>query len=1173
MFMAPLDFAEQIELLAHGRGLTHSRMGILLLYALLLLCFLCGGISAQTTSSGGLAGVVTDTSSSIVPGANVEIRSSAKGTTQSVRTDREGAYRFFFLAPGSYILTVAHDGFRQTSQTVNVLLGSPATLNVTLEIAKEDTTVKVMGEAPLIQAENGDVSATVNQQLISEVPNPGNDLTYLVQTAPGVVMNTERTGGGNFSILGMPGTSYMYTMDGMNETDSLSNFNLAGSLGLLLGQNQIQEGTVVSTGYSGQFGGAAGGNINYVTKSGSNAFHGNAQYYWNGPALNAVKTFALANQWAGSLGGAIKKNKLFFFFDTEGLRLELPQASGVVIPTQEFEAVTIANIDSRFGTVSASDAFYKKIFNLYDAAPGAISAVSGGFTPGDLGCAGFVGPHGLGTSVACARHFIVTRGRPSQDALTSGRVDWDIGPSDRAFFRLQYDTGHSAAHTDPISPLFDADFKNPWWQGQLNETHIFGSSGASQFLLAGSYLAPILGLTNPSQGLSAFPANLGFAQGPFTVLGPDWFYSHGFGRYETHYQFSEDVLRTSGTHKFGIGVNFEKTYWTLLAYGNNAVAQLTTLSLDAFYQGGYDPASPTVDYTQLSQSFPSALSHRLTFYDFGLYGQDEWHARNDLTFTLALRAEHYSNPLCQDGCFTRMAGPFESVSHDPDQPYNQALSINQRQAYQDTDSVVWSPRFSFAWQPFGISRDTVVRGGVGFFYDPPLGVLPYALSFTSPLVVNFFTISGNNIAPGEKSNLFKDAATSNAEFINGFAAGKTLAQIQATDANFSPPALGIPGRVTHSPQYQRWSLQWQQAFGASTSLSVGYFGHHGIHEMVENWNTNAYGFGSLPPGQCASPPVPPCADPRFSWVVQSNSNAVSSYNGMVVSFQHRFSRWGQGLFQANYTYGHALDEVSNGGDQSFTLGGSSLTPQDPTNLRGAYGAAEYDVRHSFNASYVWGLPMKKALRGHGSDLLVEGWQVSGTIFARSGFPYSVFDYGESVRLGKNNYMGVIYAVPVGPDGSTTTCGSGAIFPAAPHPCQLPQFLADGKTPNPNAQFVQTGCETGFNAGNLPSPSGPCSGPAVSFVQGRNRFRGPSYFNTDFSIMKNTKIPGRENLVFGLGFQFFNFFNHLNLSLPDNAISSPTFGQIFSSDQSPSSILGANGGNALRMIQVKLQLQF
>src|SRR6266516_7552755 len=240
-----------------------------LLFSILLLAIsFSTELTAQTTTSGGLTGVVTDPTHAVVLGAEIEIDNQSKETTQSTKTDREGVYRFFFLLPGRYTLTVTCDGFRQESRAVNVLLGPPVSVNVALEIAKARTTVTVTEEAPLLQAENGDASATMNQQQISEVPNPGNDLTYIVQTAPGVVMNTDVQGGANFSILGMPGFSYLHTIDGMNDNDNAFNLSQIGALILLLGQNQIQEATVVSTGYSGQFGGAAGGNVNYITKSG-----------------------------------------------------------------------------------------------------------------------------------------------------------------------------------------------------------------------------------------------------------------------------------------------------------------------------------------------------------------------------------------------------------------------------------------------------------------------------------------------------------------------------------------------------------------------------------------------------------------------------------------------------------------------------------------------------------------------------------------------------------------------------------------------------------------------------------------------------------------------------------------------------------------------------------------
>ena len=164
---------------------------------------------------------------------------------------------------------------------------------------------------------------------------------------------------------------------------------------MMLGQNEVQEATIVSNGYSGQFGGAAGASINYLTKSGGNDFHGNAAYYWNGSALNAndwidnaygnPRPFDIANQWAGSLGGPIKKDKLFFFFDTEGMRVILPSPFQVVLPSAKFESATMANIDSIFGPMSASHKFYQQMFNLYNSTPGASAATPGNFNPRDPG--------------------------------------------------------------------------------------------------------------------------------------------------------------------------------------------------------------------------------------------------------------------------------------------------------------------------------------------------------------------------------------------------------------------------------------------------------------------------------------------------------------------------------------------------------------------------------------------------------------------------------------------------------------------------------------------------------------------------------------------------------------------------------------------------------------------
>jgi hypothetical protein len=1147
---------------------------------LLLALSLSNSLTAQNATSGGLTGVVTDPSDAVVPGASVELRDNAKGISQTKTTNPDGGYLFSFVAPGNYTLTLTHPGFRTMSQTLDVSLGPPSTLNIRLVISAGSTTLNVTG-TPLVHAENGDVSSTVSRLQVAEVPNPGNDLTYIAQTAPGAVMNTAG-GFPNFSILGMSASSTIFTLNGMDYTDLGAGSNMTGATNLLLGVNQVQEATIVSNGYSGQLGHLAGANVNYITKSGGNEFHGNALYFWNGSVLNAnnwinnatstPRPFDNANQWAGSIGGPIKRNKLFFFFDTEGLRLLVPRVAQVILPSPQFEAATIANIDSKFGPSSASDTFYKQVFALYNGSPGANRALPGGFSPSTdpTGCTGFTGPAGLGTTVPCAVHFETTLGRPTHESQYSGRVDWNIRTEDRIFLWVAYNDGYQASYTDPISPLFNQNSHQPWWQGQLVETHTFGPSAANQLLIGGWQVNGHYASPNFSEALTALPTQLSWqVTNTFTTVGSSQGSLSTFS--PKQYQISDDFTKTSGNHKFGLGAIFlEHPGSVQFAVDEGTVSPFT---LDAFYQGGFDPATPSVDTTQLSQSFASQLSYHITDYIFGFYAQEEWHARPNLALTLSLRGEHQSNPVCKNRCFARLTGPFNSISHDPNQPYNQAILVNLKQAYQDVSNLVWAPRFSFAWQPLGVRQNIVLRGGIGIFYDSIPGFLTLGI-FTNPPLSNHFAIQGNNIAPNETTSLFKDAANSNAGFLSGFSAGESVSEIQAKVNGFSPPAIASPDRLLKIPQYQKWSLEVQQAFGVGTSMSIGYFGNHGLHELILNQSVNAFGFGSLPHGKCTSPPVPPCADPRLGEVTQMTTAGVSNYNGMVVSFQHRFAGWSQGIFQANYTYGHAFDEVSNGGLNRFSFG-SSVVPQDPNNFRGSYGAADYDARHSFNASYVWEVPVKAALRGHGPGYLVNGWQISGTIFVRTGFPYTVIDNAQSFNLQGNNFFGPIYAVPVGPPGPEISCGEGAAIPLAPHPCQPPQLLADGVTPNPNARFVQTGCETGFDTGNLPGPSGLCGGPSVSFAQGRNRFRYPSYFNTDFSIMKITKIRRWENATLGIGFQFFNFFNRPNFGGPDNFSSDPSFGQILRMQSPPTGILGAGlGGDASpRNIQLKVKLEF
>src|ERR1700680_3377978 len=336
--------------------MSFKRFFFLALALLVAFAFQATSLMAQGQNSGSIVGTVTDPSGAVVPGAQVDLKSNTKGTTQTSKTNAGGVYQFFLLSPSSYTITATVSGFQPYSQVVTVTLGQPTEVNIALAVAGSGTTVTVTEAAPLTNSENGDVSTTLSQQQVSQVPNPGNDLSYVAQIAPGSVMNTQ-AGFGNFSSFGMPGTSNLFTINGMDDNDPFLNLNNSGATNLLLGQNEIQEATVVGSGYSGTFGEFAGANVNYITKSGGNDFHGNAIYYWNGRAMNANDWFKNAqgvnrpfdnvNQWAGSFGGPIKKDKLFFFFNTEGLRVLLPSGPDLVsVPSPLFQTDTIANLNA-----------------------------------------------------------------------------------------------------------------------------------------------------------------------------------------------------------------------------------------------------------------------------------------------------------------------------------------------------------------------------------------------------------------------------------------------------------------------------------------------------------------------------------------------------------------------------------------------------------------------------------------------------------------------------------------------------------------------------------------------------------------------------------------------------------------------------------------------------------
>jgi Carboxypeptidase regulatory-like domain len=289
---------------------------------------------AQSNISGDLAGNVSDASGAIIPNAQVTVTSDARGDSKVVASDSAGNFRVPLLSPGKYKVSVAAPGFATATAEAMISAGVITPLSIKLTVGQATTTIEVSADsAQLLHVDDAQISTTFDLQQIQSMPNPGNDLTFVAQTAPGAVMNTQG-GYGNFSTNGLPATSNTFTVNGGYEGDPYLNLNNSGATNLLLGNNDVDSVTVTTNSYDAAFGGLGGAQVNEISRSGSNRWHGNLGYWWNGRAMNAnsyfnkqsglPRNFTNANQWAAAIGGPIKKDRIFGFIDTEGLRVIIP---------------------------------------------------------------------------------------------------------------------------------------------------------------------------------------------------------------------------------------------------------------------------------------------------------------------------------------------------------------------------------------------------------------------------------------------------------------------------------------------------------------------------------------------------------------------------------------------------------------------------------------------------------------------------------------------------------------------------------------------------------------------------------------------------------------------------------------------------------------------------------
>jgi hypothetical protein len=1101
---------------------------------------------AQTSVTGALSGVVTDATGAAVAGAKVTITDTATAAAQSTITNAEGRYTVTLLKPSIYKITATGAGLQSDTLQVTVLNGTTVEGDIQVKPSGSTTVVDVNASAlPLIDTQNVALASTFNEVQLQSLPTPGGDVTTVAFTVPGVVVNA---GGsyGNFSSDGLPGISNLFVLNGFDNQDPFLNLNNSGSSNLTLGQGELAEATVVQNGYESQYGRAAGAIIQYTTKSGSNAFHGMANYLYNGTVLNAngwfnnytatARPHAVSNEWAANFGGPIIKDKLFFFADYEGLHYVLPASGYVSLPSSQYEAYTLNTVPS--SAVST----YQQMFNLYNNAPSYSSATPtalGGTLAGGCGSlAGTTAPDGgtFGTTDACTLGAFASANNINIEWLFTGRVDWHVSDKQSLYGRYKMDRGSQPTATSYINPAFNTVSIQPEYEGQLNDSYVITPNLTNSAVIAANWYTAYFGPASVTAAQAALPFWAYFDVGAdgsgtnevpgLSELGVPGYFPQG--RNVTQYQLQDDLSWIHGKNTFRFGANFRRDL--ISDYDGQQYTAFPFLymgSLNDIAQGALGTAAD-IGGDQFQQAFVTAPTAHLALYNLGVYFQDEWQATSKLKLTLGARVDRTGDPLCHGSCFSLYPGTFPNAAASLTTPY--ASVINAANAHPfDVDKINFQPRFGFN---FELNDKTVIRGGAGWFADLyPAGFLDGPIqNFPN---YNLETVTSGIIADGGAGSLTANAAAVNSAIQSGFSTGSATSintALNALGVPFTPPAINAYFNGTlHEPQYVEYSLQIQHQFNKSDGISLTYAGNYGYNELIQNpyvnassgnfdnasgtW-TSAGAFGGLP--------VTP-ADPSFSQVNAYTNNAHSNYSGGMIAYTHQ----GHGVTaHLSYTYSHALDMISNGGVGEYynTL---SVTKQLTPNLGYGnlnYSNADYDIRNDLVGDLVYETPFKT--NNHILNTFIAGWLVSAKEYWRSGEPFSINNNNvppSYTTFGQiNNPQGLTSLMPdVSTWSLTNSCGSNPHNAVANSCLDATQYNAS------QADF-----------GNLR----------------RNYFYGPHYSNTDMTLSKD--VFKRESMAFRIGAQAYNVFNHPNFAPPGNTVGTGSFGVISSVLAPPTSPYGS-----------------
>jgi len=1177
-----------------------SRMqGVRALAVLCLVLAVSLPLISQTTT-GRIIGNVQDQSGAAVAGATLTVTDVQRGTTRTTTTDTSGGYVVSSLPPGLYAVRVEARGFKTVERRdVQIEVATDLSVEISLSPGDVKETVVVTSEIPLVNTTSSTLGGTLSNKEINDLPLNGRNYENLLQLRPGVV----RYPGGGFSTTsanGLRAEDNAYLIDGLFNSEPFSGQSIingagiAGDSATILPVDAIQEFNVQQN-PPAEYGWKPGAIMNVGLKSGTNHLHGTAYAFGRDTPLDARNFFNPVSQtknprnleqFGGTAGGALIKEKLFFFGGYEGQRYTVGNTGSL----QTYNTVPLATV-----TDPTQPGFcqYTQTGDCLNSIPDAIANIHAGFVqgfipndvsttslniagctftpPATVSCNGSGFPLSPSTIPGNTINFGLPNTVNADNAI--GKVDYHL--SERNTFSSVYFYGNNSGTVSDANQLQTKWLTQIHTRAQVfgeNWTYVpnarwvnearFGYNRLYQPTFTNDHTTNIntayglnTGVTNPLYfGLPRisvfpyyiFPQELGGFNWP-KVQGPD-----------TRFQFVDHISYIRGKHALKFGGELHRDSFSGGAYGGSrgrfkfiggAFDSGNSSGLEDFFGGA--PTNAT-----LLIGDPTRHIH-----NWGIAGfvQDDFRVTKNLTLNFGLRYE-VNTVIKEDhnllGNFDINRGMIQAGVGGVNGPYN-------------PDRKNFAPRFGLAWDLFGTGR-TVLRGGVALMYETVNWESFLALNNSMGLATvptgaqidSAGNTSGGNIATALAS--FDGSTLS----WNGpgpvFPGNNTVNCDPATGAPCN--IMGIDRNIK-TPYVTTWTANIQHSFTPNLVLELGYVANHGsrlvgirdINQVNPALDNGSEQFGRPFTYNCPAPVGAGVGGPCFPFlgqVYQMGNIYRSNYDGLQATLT---SRNYHGLSMvAGYTWSHALDQVGANWDFGAGLG----LPSDSSHPGREYASSDFDIRHRFTFSATYLLPGKKSFAQ-----LLEGWQLNSIITLQTGQPFGAMDAGTDVsHSGELNDRWDFYGNPK--DFTSTSTGIPYFGPA-----NLPQVCINQATANGSLDSLNAfGCYVSGNSFMIPPPFGTFG------TMGRNIFRDRGFKNVDLSVAKNWKFGERFGAQFRV--EFFNLFNHPNLANPFGgqngfAHNDPSTGSFGCGCATPD-VAAANpviGSGGSRAVQLGLKLTF